>query len=111
MSYRRRFATMALGAAASATLLAAAPAVAQASPAHPDSTTVHPADCGYLGYNGDGNGPYYNNCSPYSVEIRIEHFFGHDTYTCVSANRTISVPQGDNEWRIVYAVFDGRTNC
>jgi hypothetical protein len=65
--------------------------------------------CGYLGY--DSGLPVYNNCSPYSVQIRVEHWFGHDTYTCVPAHYMEDIPQGDNSWAIDYAVFDGVTHC
>ena len=82
---------------------AAAPAAAHATPAAPAYS------CGFQ-YGGLDGQSFYNNCSPYSVEIRIEYWFSPDSYACVGANSALVLNAYDT-LSPTYAVFDGRTHC
>lgn len=68
------------------------------------------AMCGYLD-EGIGEHPLYVNCSPFSVEVRIEHWWEDDTYQCVRAHFTEPLGNDNDYWDIYNATFDGVTNC
>jgi len=109
----RRAASIVVATAAMAVTLGATAHAdpAAATPQH--ASSVHPAASLGCGYQGRvwSNQPTYNNCSPYSVEIDVDHIFGHDTYVCFPANWFGGIPQGDNPWYIDYAAADGVVNC
>ena len=109
--FKRMAAVGAGGAAVCAALLAGTAATAQAAPletAHP-AAVAHDAVCGF-NEGGLFGVATYNNCSPYSVEIRIEWWFSDDTYRCVPAHSNVWLNNTDDT-PPYYAVFDGRTNC
>ena len=92
--------------AQAAPLPAASPVVAHAPAANPDG--INPT-CGWV-WNGFTGQAWYNNCSNFSVEIRIEWWFSSDTYACVGPHFT-DVLNAYDTTAPEYAVFDGRTNC
>jgi hypothetical protein len=118
-SIKRIAATVGGGLAVCAGLLATQTAGAQAEPLHSaapaaaHTSAAQPAsaanNCGFQ-YGGLDGQSWYNNCSPYSVEIRISYWFSPDSYACVAANST-DVLNAYDTLSPTYAVFDGRKYC
>lgn len=86
------------------------PTVGQAATIHPDvRSAAADVTCGYDGYDGsNGQQPLYNHCGHGSVVIEVDHLFWQTTYACMPAG-THEIPQGDSQWRIVGAEYDGHT--
>lgn len=64
--------------------------------------------CGYDGYiSGGGGQPWYNHCGATRVEIQVDHVFWGTTYFCADPGEQ-AIPQGNNQWRIYSAEFDGK---
>lgn len=114
--YRALLGTSAL--AVGAVLAVAGAATAQAAPVHPIApTTVATGSvtaarnfpCGYDGYGGsNGNQPLYNHCGAGDVVIQVDHFFWQTTYDCVAPG-VHEIDQGNSQWRIISAEYDGHT--
>ncbi|MGW4528376.1 DUF6355 family natural product biosynthesis protein [Amycolatopsis sp. NPDC004378] len=96
----------AAGVTASALALALLPGVASAAAAN---TAAANAPCGYVGYEGsNGQQPLYNHCGNGDVVVQVDHFFWQTTYACVAPG-VHELPQGDSQWRIIGAEYDGHT--
>jgi len=105
------------GAAVAAALLGAtsAPAsAAEAPPAAAHTAVVKTADevCGFNSGGVFGQAQYLN-CSPFSVQIRVEWpwwTFRDDTFMCIGARMSNAL---NNAGTIApaFAVFDGITDC
>jgi len=118
MSRITRLAAMAAGATAvSAALLTATTANAQATeapPANAHAAVVKPAGevCGFNSGGVFGQAQYLN-CSPFSVQIRIEWQwwqFRDDTFMCIGPHMSNAL-NNDGDIAPAFAVFDGVTNC
>lgn len=109
MFWIRRAAALLLGGfALCAALLTSGMATASAAPVEvAKPAAVNP--CGFS-WGGLWGTSTYDNCSPYSVEIRIEWWSHGDTYRCVPARATVDLNSYD-QTPPYYADFDGRTHC
>ena len=111
MSSIIRRSTPIIGGAIIAALLAGSlPTAATAAPAQPDQPTARSGfACGYDGYRGsNGQQPLYTHCGRGHVEIEVAHFFWQTTYWCARPG-THEIPQGDSQWAIYNAEFDGKS--
>ncbi|HEX3779069.1 MAG TPA: DUF6355 family natural product biosynthesis protein [Pseudonocardiaceae bacterium] len=75
------------------------------SAAATSTVTATQYPCGYDGFHG-GEQPLYNHCGRTDVVIRVHHFFWQTTYDCVTPG-VHSLDQGDSQWRIISAEYDG----
>jgi uncharacterized protein DUF6355 len=100
-AFTRRVATAAAGLVTTATAMLAVAGTAHAAVVRPQDSPP----CGYYHYNDQVS--WYNHCRNNFDEIKVEHFFGHDTFFCAHPG-VQQVPMGDNSWGIVRAEYDGQ---
>lgn len=100
-TFTRRVATAAAGIITTATALLVVAGTAHAAVDRPQDAPP----CGFYRYNDQVS--WYNHCRNSFVEIKVEHFFGDDTFFCAHPG-VQQVPDGGNTWGIVRAEYDGQ---
>ena len=109
-AFMRKAVVIASGIVTGAMLTATIPNSATAAPIdHEHALTQSGYACGYDGFvNGSNSQPLYTHCGTGRVEIEVDHFFWQTTYWCASPG-THDIPQGNSQWRIYNAVYDGKS--